>query len=269
MALTLRAAIDDSQTYIELLGDDALRSGNILAVGDEWLDVGAVSTGVPRYGEAAYRQVTVRRGAYGTTRAAHDADAAATVTTVGSGSGEVSAPLSLTGTDPAEPIVSLQAAPEQEGSADADLFVVKNPDGDAVLRLTAQEVVKLANRGGSGAFYIYDESEGINGPLVVEIGPKGPVALASTNPAIDQLNVAPLVTLDAGKFVAQFWGSTSGVLILRTGHFGIRATAAPADGDIGNGRLFFWYDPTNGSPKLMLKGKQADGTIVTGEVALT
>ncbi len=44
--------------------------------------------------------------------------------------------------------------------------------------------------------------------------------------------------------------------------------AAPADGDVNDGELAWWYDQTNGAAKLMLKGKTANGTVVTAAIAL-
>ena len=44
--------------------------------------------------------------------------------------------------------------------------------------------------------------------------------------------------------------------------------AAPADADITPGRVFFWFDPTNGAAKVKFKGKQSDGRVVSGEVPL-
>lgn len=44
---------------------------------------------------------------------------------------------------------------------------------------------------------------------------------------------------------------------------------APADGDIAANELALWFDPTNGASKLMIKAKQADGTVKTASVALT
>jgi hypothetical protein len=44
--------------------------------------------------------------------------------------------------------------------------------------------------------------------------------------------------------------------------------AAPADGDLAAGELRFWFDQTNGSAKLMVKAKQADGTVGAAAVAL-
>jgi hypothetical protein len=44
--------------------------------------------------------------------------------------------------------------------------------------------------------------------------------------------------------------------------------AAPADGALAAGDLYLWFDQTNGSAKLMVKAKQANGTVVTAAVAL-
>lgn len=55
----------------------------------------------------------------------------------------------------------------------------------------------------------------------------------------------------------------------KNGYFHVRKTSAPADGDIEANEVFFWFDPTNGAAKVKFKGKQADGTVRSGEVALT
>lgn len=54
----------------------------------------------------------------------------------------------------------------------------------------------------------------------------------------------------------------------KNGHFMTRKTAAPADSDIAAGEMALWFDSTNGAAKLMVKAKQADGTVRTGSVAL-
>jgi hypothetical protein len=53
------------------------------------------------------------------------------------------------------------------------------------------------------------------------------------------------------------------------GKFSTRAHTAPADGDIANGECVFWFDQTDGAAKFMIKAKQADGTVKTGQVALS
>lgn len=45
--------------------------------------------------------------------------------------------------------------------------------------------------------------------------------------------------------------------------------AAPADGDLAAGECALWFDQTNGAAKLKIKAKSANGTVVSGEVALT
>jgi hypothetical protein len=45
--------------------------------------------------------------------------------------------------------------------------------------------------------------------------------------------------------------------------------AAPADASLSAGDLALWFDQTNGAAKLMVKGKSANGTVVTAAVALS
>jgi hypothetical protein len=45
--------------------------------------------------------------------------------------------------------------------------------------------------------------------------------------------------------------------------------AAPADAALNAGTLMLWFDQTDGAAKLMIKGKSANGTVVTGQVALS
>jgi hypothetical protein len=45
--------------------------------------------------------------------------------------------------------------------------------------------------------------------------------------------------------------------------------AAPADADLSANQAMIWFDSTNGAAKLMIKGKTADGTVVSGSVPLS
>ncbi len=54
----------------------------------------------------------------------------------------------------------------------------------------------------------------------------------------------------------------------KAGYFMTRKVAAPADADIAAGEMALWFDSTNGAAKLMVKAKQADGTVRTAQVAL-
>jgi hypothetical protein len=48
----------------------------------------------------------------------------------------------------------------------------------------------------------------------------------------------------------------------------IGLNSPPADAEIQPGRVFMWFDPTNGAAKVMFKGKQSDGKVLSGEVPL-
>jgi hypothetical protein len=70
----------------------------------------------------------------------------------------------------------------------------------------------------------------------------------------------------------QQWQDSAGAVLARTNKAGYRIisrTAAPADADLAAGELTQWFDQTTGAAKLMIKGKNAAGTVVTGQVALT
>lgn len=53
------------------------------------------------------------------------------------------------------------------------------------------------------------------------------------------------------------------------GGFVTAVHAAPADANLAAGDMAIWFDQTNGAAKLMIKAKQADGTVRTGSVALS
>jgi hypothetical protein len=82
MALTLRESVNAEQTYLELLGADALRADSIYSIDDEWIYVRGVYS-VP--GHPTYRQLTVERAFLGTAAAAHTRNAALAVVTLGAG----------------------------------------------------------------------------------------------------------------------------------------------------------------------------------------
>ncbi len=42
----------------------------------------------------------------------------------------------------------------------------------------------------------------------------------------------------------------------------------PKDVDLAAGQLALWFDSTNGAAKLMVKAKQANGTVVSGSITL-
>jgi len=67
------------------------------------------------------------------------------------------------------------------------------------------------------------------------------------------------------------WVSSADVVygtVSENGYFTTRKVAAPADGELSASELAFWFDDTNGAGKFKIKAKTANGTVVTGEVAL-
>lgn len=86
--------------------------------------------------------------------------------------------------------------------------------------------------------------------------------------------VVPIVVEAHGSQTGnlQEWCSSSGTTVYSTvsenGYFTTRKTSAPADAELSASEVAFWFDDTDGAAKLKIKGKSADGTVVTGEVAL-
>lgn len=55
----------------------------------------------------------------------------------------------------------------------------------------------------------------------------------------------------------------------KAGTFFTFVHAAPPDAEISAGQMFVWFDQTSGAAKLMVKAKDAGGTVRTGSLALT
>jgi hypothetical protein len=70
----------------------------------------------------------------------------------------------------------------------------------------------------------------------------------------------------------QEWTNGGGTIYNRVdklGYFITAKTTAPADADLNASECAFWFDNTNGAGKFNVKAKTANGTVVTGQVALT
>jgi hypothetical protein len=106
-------------------------------------------------------------------------------------------------------------------------------------------------------------------PTYAVISEGGESLLQAGNLAVNVLTLQAAAS-QAGDL--QRW-SDSGPAILsrvnKAGYFMTRKVAAPADGDLASSEMALWLDATNGAAKLMVKAKQADGTVRTGSVALT
>jgi len=61
-----------------------------------------------------------------------------------------------------------------------------------------------------------------------------------------------------------------GLRVIRSGFVVLNgANTGPDQDTLAAGELAFWFDSTNGAAKLMVRAKQADGTVVNGSVNLT
>jgi hypothetical protein len=134
----------------------------------------------------------------------------------------------------------------------ADVFQVY--DGAAV------KVFSLTNQGGLVAGVL---STFTNGGLLG--APVSTMTSFSSHPAI-RAGRSGAVTGD--NFQAVGGGSTPLSRFNKDGYFMTAKTAAPADADVSTGEAALWFDSTNGAAKLMIKAKQADGTVKTGSVTL-
>lgn len=77
------------------------------------------------------------------------------------------------------------------------------------------------------------------------------------------------VTTAAGVEFFASDGSTVGGRVAPDGYYTTRKTTAPADADLVAGELAWWFDATNGAAKVKFKGKSADGTVVSAELAMS
>jgi hypothetical protein len=78
-----------------------------------------------------------------------------------------------------------------------------------------------------------------------------------------------LLSLNHGRVVIGNSGATDRIWLAAGKVIFTQATAAPADAALSAGHMALWLDQTNGAAKLMVKAKQADGTVVTGSVSLS
>jgi hypothetical protein len=105
---------------------------------------------------------------------------------------------------------------------------------------------------------------------VYDNGPVGGAFLQNSRacPSLDVTNGLLLWTLKASNGVIRFASSPYVVQNL-LGYVLTRKTTAPADTDLAANEMAIWFDSTNGAAKMMIKAKQANGTVVSGNVSLT
>lgn len=97
----------------------------------------------------------------------------------------------------------------------------------------------------------------IDGDNMIGIG-YGAIVTASNRAVIGDASVT-----DA------YFGSESAAANTHQKRVFIVGTTAPADGDLAANQCALWFDPTDGAAALMVKAKQANGTVKTGTLAVT
>ncbi len=68
------------------------------------------------------------------------------------------------------------------------------------------------------------------------------------------------------------WQDSTGAAlstVSENGYFTTRKNTVPADAELSTGEAAFWFDSTAGAAKLMVKAKNASGTVVTGSITLS
>lgn len=122
-----------------------------------------------------------------------------------------------------------------------------------------------------------------NGDVLFEVSDSGTAALRVTKNSANGLvavfqpasGTATALNVRAGSSATgnlQGWLNSSGTIqsrIDKSGYIMTRRVSAPADGDLATSELAIWLDDTAGAANLMIKAKNASGTVVTGSVALT
>jgi hypothetical protein len=89
----------------------------------------------------------------------------------------------------------------------------------------------------------------------------GTVSTTVSSRGVDTLGAGPVgIYANDGNFTRLAMLTPKGVVI--------GVNTIPADGDVNAGEAVLWFDDTNGAAKLMVKAKQANGTVRTGSVNL-
>lgn len=196
---------------------------------------------------------------------------------------------SLLGPSPATFVLRLQPAPGVSNLAEV-YYILEIKD-------------EFGNRGaGFDAFGTLDLFAGLNvnngalqigssGQFLVQPTGAGIIASfrnSSGNPELNiwgqnfspVLEITPRYSNQIGLIIYSFGGDVDQIQatglpdfnnvfrVLQRGAVVTAQHTAPDDTDLAIGELSWWFDQTNGAAKAMFKGKSADGTVVTGEVAL-
>jgi hypothetical protein len=146
---------------------------------------------------------------------------------------------------------------------------------------TASLVVNGRAGASAGTFLLYMQDSSTDTDNVFTVNRDGTTQIVDSNPSsavvgsmVKVLAGGSRAPLQVGSWSAQSLfvvGDGGSVAINPSGSLGLILKgphAAPANGDIAAGEVALWFDQTDGAAKLKIKAKSANGTVVTGEVAL-
>lgn len=159
----------------------------------------------------------------------------------------VESPVIIKGRDSKGNNILLIEAPEgyHQGPGDGYLLHIFSGDGTDILNFDP-----------SGALYITSSAE--------ETTP----SLISLNRGDNPVGEATIIRSSGGAFdriLCEHNGR--GIFrVLSDGAILTASNSAPADNALLAGEMAIWFDDTNGASKLMIKAKQANGTVKTGSI---
>ncbi|SES47256.1 hypothetical protein [Rhizobium sp. NFR03] len=137
--------------------------------------------------------------------------------------------------------------------------------------------VKIAGRAistGMSLFQVQSEDGSVRGDILFNrIDWKTPLRVTQGIAGNEALPVASFRAATSGQTgnlmeVTNNAGSVVFSRLDKNGVFMTSKTSAPADADISTGEMALWFDSTSGAAKLMIKAKDAGGTVRTASVAL-
>lgn len=140
--------------------------------------------------------------------------------------------------------------------------------GGSITNVYGLHVLNLANAITTNSYGVYiDAQSGSTHTYAIYSAGGASVLLAGA------AGVTPLTLQAAATPTADIlkWNNSTPATIGRidkNGTFITKVNAAPADVDINTNEAAIWFDSTAGAAKLMVKAKNASGTVVTGSLAL-
>lgn len=132
--------------------------------------------------------------------------------------------------------------------------------------------IRFGTTAGGGTVGLIRNGSG-SGTLRVNDGTSGSGALAGIIfGCYDATKIGGVCRAFASQTANMFeWQSSAEAVygsVSENGYFTTRKNSAPADAELVAGESAYWFDSTNGAAKFMVKAKTADGTVVTGQIAL-